>query len=51
MASDLLAAARQEMENYRDDRSEAWQESEKADELQETIDSLDQALDCLAEMA
>jgi hypothetical protein len=50
MANNLLEAARQEMETYRDDRSEAWQESEKGEEFQETIDSLDGAIDCLAEI-
>jgi len=51
MAQDLLKAARKEMESYRDERSEAWQESQRAEALQETIDRIDEALDCLAETA
>ncbi len=49
MAQDLLGTAPREMEAYRDDRSEAWQESVKGESLQEILDRLDEALDSLAE--
>jgi hypothetical protein len=42
-----LQAARDEMQAYHDDRSQAWQQSERADVLLERIDSLEQALDAL----
>jgi hypothetical protein len=43
MAADLLETAQEEMESYRDDRSEGWQDSEKADEFQERIDRIVEA--------
>ena len=49
LAQELLRTARMEMETYRDDRSDTWQESHKAADLQENIDRIDEALGCLAE--
>jgi hypothetical protein len=49
MAQDLLRTAHQEMESYRDDRSEIWQGSDRGEAFQGTIDRIDEALDCLAE--
>jgi len=42
-----LALARDEMQAYYDDRSEAWQEGERAAALQERLDTLGQLLDDL----
>src|SRR5216683_8357206 len=39
-----LARARDEMQAYYDDRSEAWQEGERAATLQERLDTLGQVL-------
>ena len=44
MAKGLLATAIQEMEDYRDDRAEAWQEGEKGEAFQETLDLVNEAL-------
>lgn len=49
MAHDLLRAAHQEMEAYRGDRSDIWQESEKGETFQLNLESIGQAIDCLAE--
>jgi hypothetical protein len=40
-----------EMESYRDDRSDSWQESDKGEAFQEAIDCIDEALDSLADLA
>jgi hypothetical protein len=42
-----LETARDEMPAYYDDRSEAWQQGERAATLQDHLDSLGQALDAL----
>jgi hypothetical protein len=41
----FLETARDEMQVYYDDRSEAWQQGERAATLQDQLDSLGQALD------
>jgi hypothetical protein len=43
LAFETLQTVQKEMENYRDDRSEEWQESEKADLFQERIDRVEEA--------
>jgi hypothetical protein len=43
----LIEQTRDEMQNYHDDRSEEWQESEKAERLIERIEALDALLDDL----
>lgn len=43
-ASGLLTELREEMQTYVDDRSEEWQESERASAFQEKIDLLDSIL-------
>ncbi len=43
----LLMAMVSEMEAYRESRSEAWQASEKADELEETAEQVQEACDIL----
>lgn len=40
-AQDSIGAIRDKYQETFDSRSEAWQESEKADEMQELIDGLD----------
>lgn len=40
----------EERHNYFDDRSEAWQESERAEAFQERIDILEQALEPLLDL-
>jgi hypothetical protein len=42
-----LETARDEMQNYYDDRSATWQESERAADFLEQIESLEHALDAL----
>jgi hypothetical protein len=42
-AGQLLSLVEQEMQAYYDDRSEAWLESERADQLQERIDAVSEA--------
>jgi hypothetical protein len=42
-----LETARDEMQVYYDDRSEAWQQGERATALQDQLDSLGQILDDL----
>lgn len=42
-----LQSARDEMEDYANDRSDAWQESENAETLQERIAALDDLIDQL----
>jgi hypothetical protein len=41
----FLETARDEMQAYYDDRSEAWQQGDRAATLQDQLDSLGQALD------
>lgn len=49
-ATALLATAQREMEEYRDERSDAWQESEAAELLQSRIDAIDAAIGSLEEL-
>jgi hypothetical protein len=42
-AAALLGAVLSEMEDYMGERSEAWAESEKADEFQEDINQIEEA--------
>jgi hypothetical protein len=42
-AAAILRTVQEEMESYRDERSEAWQESERAEAFQERIDRLEEA--------
>jgi hypothetical protein len=44
MAKSLLGAVEQEMGDYRDDRSEVWQEGEKGEAFQATLDLVTDAL-------
>lgn len=46
----LLALVEQEMGNYYDDRSEAWQESLRGDEFQERLDAVRDARSILDEL-
>ncbi len=43
----FLETARDEMQTYYDDRSEAWQQGERAATLADHLDGLGQALDAL----
>ena len=49
-AHELLSCTLSEMQDYFDERSEAWQEGERAEEHQERIDSLQAVLDNLDEI-
>jgi hypothetical protein len=46
----LIADSLSEMQDYFDDRSQNWQESQRAEEHQERIASVEAALDALAEL-
>jgi hypothetical protein len=46
-AKQLLHIAVEEMEAYFDERSEAWQDSEKADTFHERLDAVQEACDVL----
>lgn len=46
----LIADSLSEMQDYFDERSENWQESQRAEEHQERIASVEAALDALAEL-
>ena len=43
-AANALTAARDEMQAYFDSRSESWQEGDKASEMQETLDTLEELI-------
>ena len=49
-ACSALQTAQQEMQAYYDERSELWQESERAEALQERIDQLDGAIGVVEEL-
>lgn len=49
-AHELIAQSLSEMQNYLDDRSEGWQESERGQDHQERIASVEAALDALGEL-
>jgi hypothetical protein len=40
----------EEMESYRDDRSEEWKQSERAGEFQEVVDRTEEALTIINEI-
>ena len=44
-AQTILSALQAEMEDYRDERSDEWQEGDKADAFQEVIDRVAEALE------
>jgi hypothetical protein len=46
-AAAIVGTVQKEMESYRDERSEAWQASEKAEAFQERLDQLDEARGCM----
>ena len=50
-AQALLQTMLDEMEAYRDERTEQWQESEKAEAFQELIDQTDAARAAVEEIA
>jgi hypothetical protein len=45
-----LETMRDEMQGYYDERSESWQESDKAEEMQRRIDALDSLLSDLSDI-
>ena len=47
-AQDLTECALDEMRDYFDDRSETWQESERGDEHQDRITSVEEVLDAVS---
>jgi hypothetical protein len=46
-AYDLLNSTQGEMQAYFDERSDTWQESEKGEEFQRKIDSVQEAINAL----
>jgi hypothetical protein len=50
-AHELLTCTLDEMQDYFSDRSEAWQESERGEEHQERIASLETVIDSLGELS
>src|SRR5471030_264933 len=50
MAHDLIDGAVSEMRDYYDDRSDAWQESERGEDHQERIASVEAVLEVLGEL-
>jgi hypothetical protein len=44
-AESILTTLQTEMEDYRDERSEVWQESAKADDFQQVIDRVAEAIE------
>jgi hypothetical protein len=50
-AHELLACTLGEMQDYFDDRTEVWQESERGEEHQEQIASLETLLDALSDLS
>ena len=46
----LLSEAVAEMQGYHDDRSETWQQSERAEELQSRMEQLEELVDALEGM-
>ena len=49
-AHELLADTLGEMQDYYEDRSESWQESDRGDEHQEKIASLEAVVDALSDL-
>ena len=49
-AQTALRTLRDEMQTYQDQRSEAWQESQKAERFQEAIEKLEETLEVLQDI-
>jgi hypothetical protein len=49
-AHDLLEMVHSEMEDYADQRSEQWQETQQAETLRQQIDDISQASDVVSEL-
>jgi hypothetical protein len=49
-AKELIASTLSEMQDYFDDRSESWQESERGDNHQERMASVDEVLEALSDL-
>jgi hypothetical protein len=49
-AHELIADTLSEMQDYFDDRSESWQESERGNDHQEKIASVETAVDALSDL-
>ena len=49
-ANQLLTLVEQEMQGYYDDRSDAWLESDRADEFQERLNAVSAALQAVEEI-
>jgi hypothetical protein len=49
-AHELIACTLGEMQDYYDDRSDAWQENERGEEHQERIASVEAVVDALADL-
>ena len=50
VAQELIACNLSEMQDYYDDRSESWQESERGEDHQERIASVEAVLEALGEL-
>ena len=50
-AHELLACTLEEMQDYFNDRSEVWQESERGEEHQEKIASLEAVIDGISDLS
>ena len=50
-ATELLVMVAQEMETYFDERSEQWQESDKAESFRERLETVCEARDMITELA
>ena len=48
-ALELLSRVQDEMRTYADERSEAWQQTDNAEKLEEQMQALEQAIDALQE--
>ena len=51
MARELLEQTADEMQQYGDDRSEAWQSSDRATEHQEKTDAIQEVLDLMCDLS
>ena len=49
-ATELLSMVANEMESYFDDRSEVWQESERADTFRERLDAICEVREMVADL-
>ena len=50
MAQEMLSLTLEEMHGYYDDRSESWQNSERGEEHQEKVSSVEAVLDALVDL-